>query len=143
MAVKIRPANESDIRSLSRLAAKLMPREARRSDRIRVLSRSLRKPNYHIYLAEVEGRAVGFVDLWVFPDFAHAGMMGIIQSLFVDREVRRRGIADLLMKRVINTARGLKLKELHVWTSFNNRAAISLYLKHHLAKRSLLLEREF
>jgi hypothetical protein len=37
----------------------------------------------------------------------------------------------------------LKLKELHVWTSFDNRAAISLYRKHRLAKRSLLLEREF
>jgi N-acetylglutamate synthase-like GNAT family acetyltransferase len=83
------------------------------------------------------------VDLWFFSDFAHAGRMGIIQNLFVDRRVRRKGVGDLLLKRVTSRASQLKLKELHVWTSFENSAAISLYRKHHLTKRSLLLEREF
>jgi GNAT superfamily N-acetyltransferase len=110
---------------------------------MRVLTQSLRKPNYYIYVAEEDKRLVGFVDLCVFSDFAHAGGMGIIQNLFVDREVRRRGIGDLLMKHIMSRASKLKLKELHVWTSFENRAAISLYRKHHLTKRSLLLEREY
>jgi GNAT superfamily N-acetyltransferase len=141
MLAKVRPALPSDIKAL--LAEKLMPQEARTSDRTRVLKQSLRKPNYYLYVAEKDERLVGFVDLWFFSDFAHAGRMGIIQNLFVERRVRREGIADLLMKRIMSRAIQLKLKELHVWTSFENRDAISLYKKHHLTKRSLLLEREF
>jgi N-acetylglutamate synthase-like GNAT family acetyltransferase len=143
MLAKVRAALPSDIKALSLLAEKLMPQEARTSDRTRVLKQSLRKPNYYLYVAEKDERLVGFVDLWFFSDFAHAGRMGIIQNLVVDRKVRREGIGDLLMKRIMSKATQLKLKELHVWTSFENRAAISLYKKHHLTKRSLLLEREF
>jgi len=143
MSIKVRHARAPDIKGLAALADKLMPREAKASDRIRTLTQSLRKPNYCIYVAKAGERLVGFVDLWAFPDFAHGGRMGIIQSLFVDRRARRRGVGDLLMKQVMRRARQLKLRELHVWTSFENRAAISLYRKHGLTKRSLLLEREF
>jgi ribosomal protein S18 acetylase RimI-like enzyme len=143
MLTKVRFALASDVKAVAELADKLIPREARTSDRIRVLTRSLRKPNYYLYVAEYDERLVGFIDLWVFSDFAHAGRMGVIQNLFVDGEVRRRGIGNLLMKHVTSRASQLKLKELHVWTSFENRAAISLYRKHRLTKRSLLLEREF
>ena len=142
LATKVRPAIASDVRVLAELADKLIPREARTSDRIQVLIRSLHKPGYYLYVAEKDGRLVGFVDLWVFSDFAHGGRMGIIQNLFVDRPVRR-GIGDLLMKCVMRRASQVRLKELHVWTSFRNHAAISLYRKHRLTKRSLLLEREF
>jgi GNAT superfamily N-acetyltransferase len=128
---------------LSRLADKLIPGEAPTSDRIRILTRSLRTSDYSLYVAEEGGRLLGFVDLWVFPDFAHGGKMGIIQNLFVDRTFRRRGIGDLLMRRVTRRASELKLKELHVWTGFRNHPAISLYRKHGLTRKSLLLEREF
>jgi len=143
MVAKVRPARASDSKALSLLANKLMPREARTSDRIRVLKFSLRNPNYYLYVAEENERVLGFVDLWVFSDFAHAGRMGIIQNLFVDHRLRHRGMGDALMNRIVNRAKRLRLKELHVWTTFENRAAISLYRKHHLDKRSLLLEREF
>jgi GNAT superfamily N-acetyltransferase len=143
MVTRVRPARTSDVKALSLLADKRMPRGARTSDRACVLTQSLCKPNYYLYVAEKGGRLVGFVDLWFFSDFAHAGRMGIVQNLFVDGEVRRQGIGDLLMKHIISRASQLKLKELHVWTSFQNGAAISLYRKHRLLKRSLLLEREF
>lgn len=143
MVTGVRLANTSDVSVLSRLADKLIPGEAPTSDRIRILTRSLRRSDYLLYVAEEGGRLLGFVDLWVFPDFAHGGKMGIIQNLFVDRMFRRRGIGDLLMRRVTRRASELKLKELHVWTTFRNRAAISLYRKHGLTRKSLLLEREF
>jgi GNAT superfamily N-acetyltransferase len=143
MVTMVRPAKPSDVRVLVGLADKLIPGEAAVSDRIRVLTRTLRRSDYSLYVAEEERRLLGFVDLWVFPDFAHGGKMGIIQNLFVDRRFRRRGIGDLLMRRVMRRASHLKLKELHVWTAFRNRAAISLYRKHRLTGKSLLLEREF
>jgi GNAT superfamily N-acetyltransferase len=143
MDTTVRRANASDVSVLAGLADKLIPGEASESDRVRILTRSLRRSNYFLYVAEEERRLLGFVDLWVFPDFAHGGKMGIIQSLFVDRTIRRRGIGDLLMRRVTRRASELKLKELHVWTAFRNRAAISLYRKHGLTRKSLLLEREF
>jgi len=143
MITKVRPAVTSDVKAVSLLAEKLMPREAEAVDRARVLKQSLSKPNYHLYVAEKGERLVGFVDLWVFSDFAHAGRMGIIQNLFVDRRIRHQGVGDLLMECIMSRASQLGLKELHVWTSFKNRAAISLYRKHRLTKKSLLLEREF
>jgi GNAT superfamily N-acetyltransferase len=143
MVTHVRRASISDLSVLAELADKLVRGEARTSERVRVLRRSLGEPNYHLYVAQEGGRVAGFVDLWTFADFAHGGRMGIIQNLFVDRRFRRRGIGDVLMKRIIRVATRLNLKELHVWTSFRNRAAISLYRKHRLTKRSLLLEREF
>lgn len=143
MVTRVRLAHISDARLLAELADKLIPREARTAERIRVLTRSLRKQNYQLYVAEQDGRLLGFVDLWVFPDFAHAGRMGIIQNLFVDRRFRRRGLGGLLMRHVTRRASQLKLKELHVWTAFRNRAAISLYRKYGLTRKSLLLQREF
>jgi len=143
MVTKVRPADASDVGALAGLADKLIPGEAPTYERIRVLRRSLRRSDYFLYVAEEETRILGFADLWVFPDFAHGGKMGIIQNLFVDRRFRRRGIGDLLMRRVTRRASELKLKELHVWTTFRNRAAISLYRKHGLTRKSLLLEREF
>jgi len=141
--IRVRAANTSDVNVLAGLAEKFIPGEAPTSDRIRVLARSLHRSDYSLYVAEEKKRLLGFVDLWIFPDFAHGGTMGIIQNLFVDRTCRRRGIGDLLMRRVIRRASELKLKELHVWTTFRNRAAISLYRKHRLSRKSLLLEREF
>jgi ribosomal protein S18 acetylase RimI-like enzyme len=143
MVTKVRAADTSDVSQLAELADKLIPDEAPTCDRIRVLTRSLRRPDYFLFVAEEERRLLGFADLWVFPDFAHGKKMGIIQNLFVDRTFRRRGIGDLLMRCVIRRASELKLKELHVWTTFRNRAAISLYRKHGLTRKSLLLEREF
>jgi len=143
MVTKVRPAVNSDVKVLSLLAEKLIPGEAEAVDRERVLRRSLRKPDYHLYVAEKSERLVGFADFWVFSDFAHGGRMGIIQNVFVDRGVRRQGVGDLLMERIMSRVSQLGLKELHVWTSFKNRAAISLYRKHRLTKKSLLLEREF
>ena len=143
LVTRVRSAKTSDVSVLAKLADKLIPGEASTSDRIRVLTRTLRRSDYSLYVAEKDRRLLGFVDLWVFPDFAHGGKMGIIQNLFVDRTFRRRGIGDLLMRRVTRRAGELKLKELHVWTTFRNRAAISLYRKHGLTRKSLLLEREF
>lgn len=131
MLIKVRSAVASDVKALAELADNLMPREARASDRVRVLKRSLHKPNYYLYVAEKNERPVGFVGLWVFSDFAHAGRMGIIQNLFVDRQVRRRGVGDLLMRRITSRANQLKLKELNVWTSFENRAAIVVATESH------------
>jgi len=141
--IRVRAANTSDVNVLAGLADKLIPGEAPTSDRIRVLAQSLHRSDYSLYVAEEERRLLGFADLWVFPDFAHGGKMGIIQNLFVDRTFRRRGIGDLLMRRITRRASELKLKELHVWTTFRNRAAISLYRKHGFTRKSLLLEREF
>jgi ribosomal protein S18 acetylase RimI-like enzyme len=143
MVTRVRPANSTDVSVLTRVADKLIPGEAPASDRVWVLTRSLRRSNYFLYVAEDERGLLGFADLWVFPDFAHGGDIGIIQNLFVDRTFRRRGIGDLLMRRVTCRASEMKLKELHVWTTSRNRAAISLYRKHGLIKKSLLLEREF
>jgi len=47
------------------------------------------------------------------------------------------------MRRVTRRASELRLKELHVWTTFRDRTAISLYRKHGLTRKSLLFEREF
>ena len=143
MVTSVRPASISDAQALAELADKLMPGEGKTADRINVLRQSLGKPNYHLYVAQENGRVIGFVDIWIFSDFTHGARMGIIQNIFVDRRFRRRGVGDLLMRRITRKATQLKVKELHVWTSFRNRAAIMLYRKYNLRKRSLLLERAF
>ena len=76
-------------------------------------------------VAFAEGKLVGTVSLKVQDLDTRPEITPWLASLFVVPEWRGRGVASLLIRRVVAEARRLKLPTLFLWTS----AAEALYLK--------------
>ena len=118
-----------------------MPDEASHARRTSVLGRSLRDPDYGVLVALVSAQVIGFVDLWTLSDFVEGSNVSIIQNLVVEPRFRGLGIADALMRRVLNLARRRGAGEVHVSTEMRNKKAISLYRKHGFTKLYAFLEK--
>lgn len=74
------------------------------------------------FIAYEDGKAAGFVNVWLTPPLA------IINNIGVLPEFRRRGIASVLMEAAIGACDGCSSLSLEVRVS--NTPAISLYEKH-------------
>ena len=137
----IRKATYRDIPALVGLAETLLPGEASSKQRVRVLSRSMKDPDYDVLTAQVGGASAGFIDLWIFPDFAEGSDIAIIQNLVVAPAFRGRGIAHALVMRGVELAKKRGAKEVHVSTEMRNKRAISLYREHGFSKLYAFLEK--
>ena len=142
--LKVRRADESDIAVLLMLAEEFMPEvEATREKRMEILRKALKKPDYELVVAELDGEIVGFIDQWIVHDFAHGAKLSYIQNLYVISQHRRKGVGSRLLEEIIRSAENKGVLEIHVVTEFENKAAIDLYRKHGFVEESLQLEREF
>ena len=89
-----------------------------------------------ILLAELDGLAVGFLSLWLFPVICAPDPYAEVAELFVEEAYRRRGIGRALLEEAIEIARSEGAAELKVVTGFRNTAAQQLYYAvgfHNLA----------
>lgn len=89
-----------------------------------------------ILLAEIDGLAVGFLSLWLFPVVCTPDPYAEVAELFVEEAYRRRGIGRALLEEAIEIARSEGAAELKVVTGFRNTAAQKLYYTvgfHNLA----------
>ncbi len=89
-----------------------------------------------IFLAEIDGLAVGFLALWLFPVICFPEPYAEVSELFVEEAYRRRGIGRALLEAAIETAQREGAAELKLNTGFRNTAAQQLYYAlgfHNLA----------
>jgi GNAT superfamily N-acetyltransferase len=89
-----------------------------------------------ILLAEIDGLAVGFLSLWLFPVICAPDPYAEVAELFVEEAYRRRGVGRALLEEAIEIARSEGAAELKVVTGFRNTAAQQLYYAvgfHNLA----------
>jgi GNAT superfamily N-acetyltransferase len=80
-----------------------------------------------VLLAEIDGRAVGFACLWLFPVVCYARPYAEIAELFVEEEHRRAGIGRALLEFAAEMARLGGAHDLYVATAFRNTPAQRLY----------------
>ena len=82
-----------------------------------------------IFLAESEGDALGFVQLY--PSFCSVDAVPILilYDLYVDEALRRSGAGEALMNRATQHARETGAKRLDLLTAKDNLAGQSLYEK--------------
>jgi len=140
-SVKLYAATLQDFDGLIKLADELI-HLCDWSGRESMLKKSLRDPDCKVYVAKIDGKIVGFIELRLFPDFVEGVLIAIVQNLIVDKKYRNLGIGGNLLERAIEEAEERNAVELHVWTEFDNQQAINFYIKHGFKKRALLLERE-
>ena len=134
----VRRAIESDFEAIHPLLDQLMQAELDR--RHMTWSEALGTPGYAAWVAEVDGKPVGFIDLFVFPDVAHGGMTGLINNLVIDERFRGRELGKDLLLEAIRHGTQQGAAELHVWTELDNTPAIGLYKRLGFVDRALLLE---
>ncbi len=136
--MEIRRAHEGDCERVHPLLEQLM-----RSDRARrraAWSEALGDPGYAAWVAEADGRPVGFIDLFVLADVGHGASIAVINNLVVDAGGRGRGIGRSLVRHAAQHCRERGVVEAHVWTDRDNAPAIRLYTACGFVDRGVLLE---
>ncbi len=134
----VRRAVEADLRIIHPLLEQLMPAHPER--RQAAWTKALADEGYAAWIAEVDGVPRGFIDLFLFPDVAHGGAIGLINNLVVEERFRGRGLGGSLLRAAIQHCAQRGGSELHVWTAFDNAPAIGLYKGLGFRERALLLE---
>ncbi len=97
---------------------------------------------YHsILVVEENNQLIGFGDIWVYPEFGHAGNTAYLHNFFIKKEFQNRGYGKKLLNELINVAKSKKTKAFHITTSFKNKKAIALYKKMGIDDEGLLLDK--
>jgi ribosomal protein S18 acetylase RimI-like enzyme len=93
----------------------------------RFIGERLRQGESVIFLAEVDGKAAGFTQL--FPSFSSVGAtrVWILNDLYVDAAARRQGVAQALLQAATEFARAEGARRLELETDHTNDSAQALY----------------
>ncbi len=93
----------------------------------RFIGERLQQGESVIFLAEMDGKAVGFTQL--FPSFSSVGAMRIwiLNDLYVDAAARRQGVAQALLQAASEFARADGARRLELETDHSNDSAQALY----------------
>ena len=96
-------------------------------------------PPYSVYIAEEDGRQIGFIELWV-RSYAEGGPpepSAYVEGLWVDPAFRRSGVATALLNQAEQWARGKGFK----WLGSDAEARNSQSHAWHKAAGFLEIER--
>ncbi|MCL4400971.1 GNAT family N-acetyltransferase [Candidatus Parvarchaeota archaeon] len=130
--MKIRLAAAGDDKELCSLYYQMHPVEEAANIKSKKLIK-LRNGRLKTYvlISEKNGKITGFVlgDLITYADFTY----GSIEELYVLPAFRRKGVASLLMKRMVKKLKGSGARTVIVLTNDKNKPAIKLY--EHLGFR--------
>jgi len=81
----------------------------------------LTNPSSHIWALLEEEKIVGYICFWIVSDEIH------IMNIAIHPDMRGKGMAKLLLKRLIDMALNKKISQIWLEVRPSNRAAISLY----------------
>jgi len=99
---------------------------------------------YHtILVIEENNQLIGFGDVWMYPEFGHAGYSAYLHNLFVKKDFQKKGYGKRLLGEFISIAQEKKATAFHITTSFKNKNAIALYKKMGIDDEGLLLDKVF
>lgn len=89
----------------------------------------LRSGTSVIYIAEIEGTAAGFMQMFKTYSMVHLCPMWILEDLFVDPQQRKSGVASALLARATEHARADGAGGMFLETAYDNATAQSVYEK--------------
>lgn len=128
--VSVRPATSADLESLVPLfdGYRQFYGQPSELDRVRAfLHQRLTQADSVLFIAETDGRALGFTQLY--PSFSSVSMapIFILNDLFVVPEARRTGVARRLLEAAVGHGREAGAIRLSLSTAHTNTAAQELY----------------
>lgn len=129
---EVRRAGAADLKALLPLvqAYRVFYKQEPEHDRERTfLEKHLRDSTSVIYIAEVNGQAVAFVQLFKTYSTVHLSNAWILEDLFVKPELRGRGIASALLATAVEHAREDGASGMFLETAYDNDTAQHVYEK--------------
>jgi GNAT superfamily N-acetyltransferase len=133
MALQIKRAGETDVPAAALLfnAYRIFYKKDSDIDAaVKFLTDRVQKDESVIYLAEIDGVAVGFCQL--FPIFSSVSLKRtwLLNDLFVDEKVRGQGVATALLQAAKAFGWNTNAKWLLLQTGADNKTAQSVYEKN-------------
>jgi putative acetyltransferase len=123
LAIEKMDAPTSEVRALiAALEEELSPNYAPHQ-RHGLALEAIFQPHIHFFLARRSGEALGCAGVALYPNFAE------VKRMYVRPEARGQGIADALMDRLAEAARGAGLTILRLETGDRQQAAIRFYAR--------------
>lgn len=90
--------------------------------------RSLQYPNYHLWVAELEGKVVGTFTLLIMDNLIHQGSpSGIVEAVAVDPQLQGQGIGKQMMQRASAECRAANCYKLALSTNLKRERAHAFY----------------
>ena len=126
----IRKATIDDLEVLFPLVAAYRAFYRREADAQReraFIEAHLRNGTSQIYIAQIDGEAAGFVQLFPAYSTVRLGLLWILEDLFVDPKHRGAGIASALLQRALEHARETGACGMFLETAHDNAAAQRVY----------------
>jgi PhnO protein len=84
-------------------------------------------PNYVYYIAEFNGKPVGFISFHTQKLLHHCGIVGEIQEFFIDKEYRNKGIGKELINEVKKYAELNNLESIEVTSNKKRSENVGIY----------------
>ena len=145
--VLIRIAKESDLPTIRKLAREFVDsvenREGISKDVVSKNSRNvLKDPSSYILLAEIDGKAVGFIHFTTRTTIIHSGPSGLIDELAVSKRYREKGVGKELISAAVEKCKKLGCCEAEVSTEFTNTSAREFYKRIGFEERGVIFEKD-
>jgi aminoglycoside 6'-N-acetyltransferase I len=119
----IRPVTDADHPAWAAMRSKLWPDADPKELESELASLFALDPPYTVYIAEEDGRQIGFIELWV-RSYAEGGPpepSAYVEGLWVDPEKRRTGVATALLRQAEKWAKDKGFKWLGSDADLDNR----------------------
>lgn len=135
--VKIRHASETDLQEIVKLSEKLGRDESAMDSMVSPLPSEFQNPNWIlknirgentvVFVAEIDGKIVGYSLGWVSQPWSYKAKRGYICDCFVEKSYRRRGIGKALVKAMLEwfKNKGVECVEADIYSS--NTPSLALF----------------
>lgn len=141
--VQILKASLEDIPALSELLSELFAQEAEFEPSPAIQGRGLeqiiKNPKVGlIYVAKVENRIVGMVNLLLTVSTALGSKVALLEDMIVTQEYRCKGIGTGLIKAAIDEAKSMGCKRITLLTDKNNKFAQRFYQRSGFVESEMM-----
>jgi PhnO protein len=126
-SIQVRRATGDDLQSVYRFICELEKETFELSQFQQIFESNLLDQNCLYYIAELEGKPVGFISLQVQKLLHHCGRVGEVQEFYIDAEVRGKGVGKVLMNEVKRYAAANDLKSLEVTSNKKRNHNVEVY----------------
>ncbi len=151
--MKIRQGEEKDFEEIARLAFEFddylddllsTPEEEKNSRETvkKVLEEGFMDPKHFFFVAEEEGKLIGFSDFWIYPEFIHGGKSAYLNNLYITSDRRRTGVGSHLLSETLKKSKEEGAVALHISVLPENVIAQNFYRKNGIDWQIILFEKK-
>jgi len=117
--VKIRQANEEDIKAIENMVFEWLKWKRKR---VKTIIKVLKSKDHLILVAELDSQIIGILHMIFYLDIVHGATNCHINLLLVKEDYRGKGIGKNLLNEAVKLAKKKNVVEIHVDTIFEDAA---------------------